>query len=240
MRWALLRTLGGLCMSFLVGCGDGAASPSDGSTAPDSGTAGTGVATGGVQGTGGAAGTGVATGGVQGTGGAAGTGVATGGVQGTGGAAGTGVATGGVQGTGGAVGGSVGTGGGSGGGGAAPLSFAADIWPVFKQVRNPAFVYRGMGSYSGCTAASPCHGSANFGARLSMIDSNTAYAALVNVASLTSLCVGRGALTRVVPGDPDASCLVQFYVGRLKDDLQWVDQTEIDLVRRWIADGARP
>ena len=191
-------------MVFLAGCGEGAASPSDGSTAPDTGTPGTGGATGGVQGTG---------------------------------AAGTGGATGGVPGTGGAAGGAVGTG---GGGGAVALSFAADIWPVFKQVRNPPFVYRGMGTYGGCTAATPCHGSANPGARLSMIDSNTAYAALVNVASLTSLCVGRGATTRVVPGDPDASCLVQFYVGRLKDDLQWVDEVEIDLVRRWIAEGARP
>jgi hypothetical protein len=213
-------------MSLLAGCGDGTASPSDGSTAPDTATAGTGGATGGVQGTGGAAGGPVGAGG---------------GAAGSVGTAGTGGATGGVQGTGGGGGGPVGTGGAAGaGGGAAPLSFATDIWPVFKQVRNPAFVYRGMGTYSGCTAASPCHGSANPGARLSMIDSNTAYSALVNVASLTSLCVGRGATTRVVPGDPDSSCLVEFYVGRLKDDLQWVDQVEIDLVRRWIADGARP
>jgi hypothetical protein len=34
--------------------------------------------------------------------------------------------------------------------------------------------------------------------------------------------------------------VVLFYQGRLKDDLQWVPQTEIELMRRWIADGARP
>lgn len=156
----------------------------------------------------------------------------TGGVVGTGGASGAG-ATGGVGGTG-------GTAGTDGGAGAAALSFAADVWPVFSEVRNPPFVYRGMGSYSGCTAASPCHGSANPGARLSMIDSAAAYDALVGVASTTGLCAAGGGTIRVVPGDPDRSCLVMFYVGRLKDDLQWVDQAEVDLVRRWIAEGARP
>jgi len=131
-----------------------------------------------------------------------------------------------------------GTGGGAGAG--AALSFAADIWPVFNQTRNPPFVYRGGASYAGCTTAAPCHGGANPGARLSMTNASTAYAALVNVASTTSLCATAGGTIRVVPGNPDASCLIQFYVGRLKDDLQWVDQAEVDFVRRWIAEGARP
>ncbi len=162
-----------------------------------------------------------------GSGGSGGTGgTAAGGTTGGGGAGGT---------TGG--GGAVGTGGGAG---TAALSFAADIWPVFNQTRNPPFDYRGQGTYSGCTAASPCHGSGSPGAGLSMMSSSTAYGALVNVASRTSLCAAAGGTTRVVPGDPDRSCLVQFYVGRLKDDLQWVGEAEIDLVRRWIAEGARP
>jgi hypothetical protein len=73
-----------------------------------------------------------------------------------------------------------------------------------------------------------------------MRDVNTAYNALVNVASATSLCRNGGGTVRVVPGDPDRSCLILFYQGRLKDDLQWVPQSEIELVRRWIAEGARP
>jgi hypothetical protein len=149
-----------------------------------------------------------------------------GGDQGTGGAAGTGGRS-----------STAGTGGAGGGAGSTALSFQADIWPVFDQVRQPAFVYRGTGSYEGCTANGVCHGGATPGARLSMIDSATAYAALFEVASTTSLC---GGTIRVAPGDPDRSCLVLFYEGRLRDDLQWVDQAEIDLVRRWIAEGARP
>ena len=202
--------------------------------------AGAGTGTGGGQGTGGTANAG----GAQGTGGT----VNTGGVQGTGGTANTGgmqgtggrVGTGGAQGTGGAggrvssTGGSPGAGGGAG---SAALGFAADIWPVFAQVRQPPFVYRGTGSYQGCTAASPCHGRANPGARLSMTDADAAYRALFQVASTSSLCAGA---VRVIPGNPDGSCLVRFYQGRLKDDLQWVPQSEIELMRRWIAEGARP
>src|SRR5262245_28366607 len=199
MKWAPVRTVGGLCIAFLAACGDGA------SSSPDAGAAGTT----GAAGTSGAAGTL----GTAGTSGDAGTG---------GGAGGAG----GVQGT--------------GGTGATLLSFATDIWPVFSKTRNPPFDYRGQGTYSGCTAASPCHGSGSPGAGLRMFDSSTAYSALVNVASTTSLCGAAGATTRVIPGNPDQSCLVAFYVGRLKDDLKWVDQSEIDLVRRWIADGARP
>jgi hypothetical protein len=132
----------------------------------------------------------------------------------------------------------VGTGGGAGT--TAALSFATDIWPVFSQTRNPPFDYRGQGLYSGCTAASPCHGSGPAGASLAMTSSSGAYSALVNVASRTSLCTSAGATMRVIPGNPDGSCLVAFYIGRLKDDLKWVNQAEIDLVRRWIAEGARP
>lgn len=239
MRVPLYRVA--LFAALLGSCGEGAATshPTGGGGASATGGA---HGTGGVQGIGGGA---PSTGGAPGTGGAATSGgtSGTGGASGTGGTSGTGgmTTTGGTQvqgGTGGrastSTGGTVGTGGGAG---AMALGFAADIWPVFSQVRQPPFVYRGMGSYQGCTAASPCHGSANPGARLSMIDSDAAYRALVQVASTSSLCAGA---LRVIPGNPDGSCLVRFYQGRLKDDLQWVPQSEIELMRRWISDGARP
>src|SRR5262245_24061354 len=148
---------------------------------------------------------------------------------------------GGVSATGGSSGASAGTtGAGAGTTGASALSFQADIWPVIDQVRNPPFDYRGLGTYTGCTSAmSPCHRAASPGAQLSMTDAATAYANLLNVASVTSLCRTAGGTMRVIPGNPDQSCLILFYQGRLKDDLQWVSQAEIDLVRRWIAEGAR-
>src|SRR5262245_30361718 len=89
----------------------------------------------------------------------------TGGAAGTPGPGGTGGGAAGVQGTG-------GTGGTGGVAGAAALSFAADIWPVFSQTRNPPFDYRGLGTYSGCTAAAPCHGSGSPGAGLRMFDAS--------------------------------------------------------------------
>ncbi len=121
---------------------------------------------------------------------------------------------------------------------AVPLSFANDIWPVWNMSRDPVFVYRGMGSYSGCTDVGVCHGGTSPGAQLSMPDPDTAYSQLIDVPSVSSLCAGT---QRVVVGDPDNSCLILFYVGRLgKDDLDWVDDTEIELMREWIRQGALP
>jgi hypothetical protein len=117
------------------------------------------------------------------------------------------------------------------------LSFARDIWPVFDATRDPVFVYRGMGSYEGCTTTGVCHGGEQPGADLHMPDAQTAYDELLNVPAVSILC---GDTTRVIPGNPDDSCLILFYVGRLKDDLEWVDEAEVDLVRRWIAEGALP
>jgi hypothetical protein len=214
MRSGALHRLRGLCAVLVAACvaACGEASHHGPATSDAAaGGAGPDSAAGGVQGTAGVQGAG----GVQGTAG----------VQGTGGLAGGGPSpTGGTSGAGGAA-------------GAVALSFAADIWPVFDQTRQPVFVYRGMGSYAGCTAATPCHSGNTVGARLNMSDASRAYAGLVNVASVSSLCAGT---IRVVPGDPDSSCLVLFYEGRLRDDLQWVGDAEIDLVRRWIAQGARP
>ncbi len=121
----------------------------------------------------------------------------------------------------------------------AALSFAADIWPLWDMDREPVFVYRGMGSYTGCAdETAPCHGAANPGAQLSMADADTAYAQMMDTSSMSGICDGT---QRVVVGDPDQSCLILFYVGRLgPEDLDWVDEAEIELMREWIRQGALP
>ena len=119
----------------------------------------------------------------------------------------------------------------------APLSFEVDIWPVYAQTREPPFVYPGGTTYSGCTDESVCHGGERPGAGLRMPDAATAYGALIDVASNSSLCDGT---LRVAAGNPDQSCLILFYEGRLRDELDWVDQAEIDLMRAWILQGAAP
>ena len=70
-----------------------------------------------------------------------------------------------------------------------------------------------------------------------MTNAEMAYGMLLGVASTTELCNGT---TRVIAGNPAESCLILFYEGRLRDELDWVDDGEIDLVRRWIAEGALP
>jgi len=143
-------------------------------------------------------------------------------------------------------GGSGGDGAGTGGGtesageagaGTEALSFEADIWPVFSQTRDPVFVYPGGTEYEGCTTGGVCHGGRSPGAQLFMTDAATAYSNLIDVPSSSALCAGT---IRVVAGDPESSCLVLFYEGRLRDELDWVDDAEIDFVREWIAQGALP
>lgn len=70
-----------------------------------------------------------------------------------------------------------------------------------------------------------------------MPDRDTAYQGLLDQPSVSSLCDGT---VRVVPGQPEQSCLILFYEGRLRDELDWVDDEEIDLVREWIRQGALP
>jgi hypothetical protein len=252
----------------LIACGgseETATPPGTGGTgAPQAGTSGTGAA-GAVAGAGGASASGGAgavggmagsltSGGASGSpssGGAAGTSV-TSGASGAGGAgAGAGGTLGGSAGVGGAstgmagmagsasAAGAAGAGGTSGaaGSGSETLSFAADIWPVFEKIRDPVFVYRGTGAYESCTTTGVCHGGDDPGAGLSMANADTAYDQLLGVPSNSVLC---GDTVRVVAGDPQQSCLILFYEGRLRDDLEWVDTAEIDLVRQWIAEGARP
>jgi hypothetical protein len=70
-----------------------------------------------------------------------------------------------------------------------------------------------------------------------MTDAATAYSMLFDVPSTSSLCADT---LRVVAGNPEQSCLIRFYEGRLRDELDWVDDAEIDLMRAWISQGALP
>jgi hypothetical protein len=70
-----------------------------------------------------------------------------------------------------------------------------------------------------------------------MLDAETTYGMLIDVPSVSRLCAET---IRVVPGNPDQSCLILFYEGRLRDELDWVDTAEIDLMRAWITQGALP
>jgi hypothetical protein len=118
------------------------------------------------------------------------------------------------------------------------LSFRADIFPVFQMLRDPEFVYPGAGSFESCVTGGVCHGGEVApGAGLAMMDATMAYGELVGAASESELCNGT---IRVAAGNPEQSCLILFYEGRLRDELDWVDNVEIDLMRRWIAQGALP
>jgi hypothetical protein len=159
-------------------------------------------------------------------------------------AAGSQGSSGGSSGAGGAQGGrssagagSSGTGALAGAGGSEPLSFEADIYPMFAALRDPVFVYHDGTKYESCVTTGVCHGGQNPGAGLRMPDAKTAYGMLLDQPSASDLCAGT---IRVVARNPDESCLILFYEGRLRDDLDWVSDTEIDRVRRWIDDGALP
>jgi hypothetical protein len=117
------------------------------------------------------------------------------------------------------------------------LSFESDIWPVFAQVRDPVFVYPGGTMYESCVTGGVCHGGPSPGANLRMPDAATAYEMLLDVPSNSALCADT---IRVIAGNPDESCLVLFYEGRLREELDWVDAAEIALVRQWITEGALP
>lgn len=89
-------------------------------------------------------------------------------------------------------------------------------------------------------ATSGCHGGGNAAAGL-RLDAGFSHAGLVNVAS------PQGAnLVRVVPGDPGASLLIHKLEGtqstgsRMPLGGPFLPQSTIDVVRRWITDGAQP
>ena len=83
-----------------------------------------------------------------------------------------------------------------------------------------------------------CHGggSVQFGLRL---DPGFSYGNLVNVASPRD-----SNLIRVIPGNPDASFIIQKLEGtqtlgdRMPDFGPYLPQSTIDVIRQWIANGA--
>ncbi len=86
-----------------------------------------------------------------------------------------------------------------------------------------------------------CHGGGTGG--LLITDAASTYAALVEVGAMGMACGPTGAV-RVVPGNPDASLIVQKLEGTqtcgaaMPKDLPSLSQTEIDRIRAWILDGA--
>jgi hypothetical protein len=112
------------------------------------------------------------------------------------------------------------------GGGAAALA------PTLASIQDNVFSAR--------CAVPGCHGgaSAQLGLRL---DPGFSAGNLINVASPQNT-----SLIRVVPGDPNASLLIQKLEGtqtvgdRMPQFGPYLPQTTIDVIRQWIASGAAP
>jgi hypothetical protein len=93
----------------------------------------------------------------------------------------------------------------------------------------------------GCSQSS-CHGAREEGG-LSLVSGNS-FAELVNVPAEDDEADNAGKL-RVVPGDPDASFLIQKLEGpeagegdQMPDSGDPLPQEVIDVIRQWIEDGA--
>lgn len=114
----------------------------------------------------------------------------------------------------------------SGGG---PISFSAQIQPIFT---------------SSC-ALSGCHGSGNIQPpeKPMNLSAGQAYSNTVNVSSAQL-----GSMDRIEPGQPDRSYLVHKIQGthltvggsgvRMPATGNFLSQSQIDLIRNWIAQGA--
>jgi hypothetical protein len=150
--------------------------------------------------------------------------------------AGTGGGIAGMGGTGGMVAGTGGTTGGTGGG----MSFVPGS-PTFTAVFEE--VVKGQG----CNAPVSCHG--GLVGNLQMLEKQATYDALVNQPAmgmnLTLMpphCIDSG-LTRVVPGDPANSLLIQKLDGtqpcgdKMPPTFD-LDATKIEQVRAWVQNGA--
>jgi hypothetical protein len=110
-------------------------------------------------------------------------------------------------------------------------------------------IYPEIITAKGCSQGAQCHGGA--GGMLNMSDAATAYAALVGVAAMGVLpgapnCSESG-LTRVVPGDPDNSLLVQKLSNTQTCGTQMppggpqggtFGPGQLEAVKAWIAAGA--
>lgn len=112
----------------------------------------------------------------------------------------------------------------------APGSAAAALVPTFSSIQENVFSVN--------CAIPGCHGggTVQFGLRL---DPGFSYGNLVNVASPRD-----ANLVRVVPGNPDASFIIQKLEGtqtlgdRMPDFGPYLPQSTIDVIREWIANGA--
>ena len=106
---------------------------------------------------------------------------------------------------------------------------AAGFGPNFSEIQANVFT-------PDC-ATSGCHAGANAAASLNLEEANS-YAMLVGIQSSQD-----GALQRVEAGDPDNSYLVQKLEGTASAGQQMppgaaLPQSEIDVIRQWITDGA--
>lgn len=83
---------------------------------------------------------------------------------------------------------------------------------------------------------------------LDLSDKDGAYAAMVGVAAMGDPCATTGGADRIIPGDADGSMLIHKFENRVADGGPIcgdpmplgvpLPQSQIDVVRRWIDDGA--
>lgn len=112
-----------------------------------------------------------------------------------------------------------------------------DLEPTFSAIQRDIFNATDSAGRRACTG---CHNAT--GARFNGMNltGDTAYAAIVNVAS-----VGKPSAIRVVPGNPDASYLLQKIEGasgivgvRMPQTPPYLTSNQIAIIRRWIELGA--
>lgn len=112
-----------------------------------------------------------------------------------------------------------------------------DLEPTFSAIQRDIFNATDSAGRLACTG---CHNAANVAINGMNLTGSTAYATLVNTAS-----VGKRGAIRVVPGDPDASYLVQKIEGapgivgvRMPQTPPYLTPGQIAIIRRWIELGA--
>jgi hypothetical protein len=108
---------------------------------------------------------------------------------------------------------------------------ATPLQPTFSSIRTQIFQTWCVGCHAGIGRVP------DGGLRL---DADAAYGALVNAPS-----TGKPAAVRVVPGDPNGSYLIHKLEGRsdivgsrMPDGGPFLVQTDIDVIRTWIVQGA--
>jgi hypothetical protein len=113
---------------------------------------------------------------------------------------------------------------------------AAAVQPTFADIQQKIFS-------SNCTTRS-CHGDAGRGGLV--LTPDVAYANLINVPAQNDAAKPKGK-KRVIPGDPTNSFLLQKLTGPAADEGDLMPQrggslsaTDIEAIRLWIANGAKP